>query len=436
MKGVSVMHKTRRTLLLVGLVSLLLGILPALAGAKAHTPKPSKGSSAGFYVPAPDKGAVKQIKDLVKQGYTSDAALLTAMVSEGHAVWFTGGTPGQVFGQVRKTMMLAKVQHTVPVLVAYNLPFRDCGQYSAGGALDAASYAAWIDGFAKGIGTGTAIVILEPDGLGLLPSGCAVPSPSTDAERYQELNAAVDRLEQQPNVSVYLDATHNGWLAVGDAAQRLVLAGVNRAQGFFLNVSNYQFTSNLVQYGTWVSQCIASGNYSGCPNQYWNGGPLPAQIAVLLGEWTGAPPDGALSPYGVWSDSTNLANVNLNTSGLNLRYAAYPAGTTHFVIDTSRNGQGPWDWAAAGYASAGVAQDWCNPPDRGLGIPPTTNTGNALVDAYLWVKVPGESDGSCNRSVSGSTTDPEWGGIADPAAGAWFPQQALQLAQLANPPLG
>ena len=62
-----------------------------------------------------------------------------------------------------------------------------------------------------------------------------------------------------------------------------------------------------------------------------------------------------------------------------------------------------------------------------------TDTG--LVDAYLWVKVPGESDGSCNRSVSGSTTDPEWGGIVDPAAGAWFPQQALQLAQLANPPL-
>src|SRR5450759_2678773 len=131
MKGDFVMHKTRRTLLLVGLVSLLLGIMPALAGAKAHTPTPPTGSSAGFYVPAPDKGAVKQIKDLVKQGYTSDAALLTAMVSEGHAVWFTGGTPGQVFGQVRKTMMLAKVQHTVPVLVAYNLPFRDCGQYSA-----------------------------------------------------------------------------------------------------------------------------------------------------------------------------------------------------------------------------------------------------------------------------------------------------------------
>ena len=401
--------------------------------ALAMTATPTLAAAAAFYVPPPDKGAVKQIKDLVKQGDPSDAALLTAMVTEGHAVWFGSGTPGAVREQVKKTMRLAYAQNTVPVLVAYNLPYRDCGQYSTGGALSAADYAAWIDGFASGIGNGTAVVILEPDSLGLIPgtSNCTVVGPeNTPADRYGELNGAVNRLELQPNVSVYLDATHSGWLNVGDAATRLVAAGVQNAQGFFLNVSNYQFTANQVQYGTWISQCIASGNYSGCPNQYWNGGPLPAQIAVLLGEWQGV----ALSPYGVWSDSTTLANANLNTSGLNLRYAAYPAGTTHFVIDTSRNGLGPWDYSSK-YPSAATAQDWCNPPRRDLGVTPTTNTGNALVDAYLWVKVPGESDGSCNRSVSGSTTDPEWGGIVDPAAGAWFSQQALQLAQLANPRL-
>jgi endoglucanase len=55
------------------------------------------------------------------------------------------------------------------------------------------------------------------------------------------------------------------------------------------------------------------------------------------------------------------------------------------------------------------------------------------VDGYLWIKVPGESDGSCTRGKSG-TVDPEWG-IVDPTAGNWFPQQALQLAKLANPKL-
>jgi endoglucanase len=97
----------------------------------------------------------------------------------------------------------------------------------------------------------------------------------------------------------------------------------------------------------------------------------------------------------------------------------------HFVIDTSRAGRGPWNFATAGYSDAGTAQDWCNPPQRGTGPVPAADPA-PLVDAYLWVKVPGESDGRCRGPV-----DPQWN-LADPAAGAWFPQQALQLAQLAT----
>ena len=57
----------------------------------------------------------------------------------------------------------------MPVLVAYNIPFRDCAQFSAGGATSTDEYLAWIDGFAAGIGHERAIVILEPDGLGIIP---------------------------------------------------------------------------------------------------------------------------------------------------------------------------------------------------------------------------------------------------------------------------
>ena len=78
----------------------------------------------------------------------------------------------------------------------------------------------------------------------------------------------------------------------------------------------------------------------------------------------------------------------------------------HFVVDTSRNGNGP----TADF-------QWCNPDGRALGKPPTTDTGNRLVDAFLWIKRPGESDGTCN------------GG---PKAGAWWPEQALGLAQRAR----
>lgn len=105
--------------------------------------------------------------------------------------------------------------------------------------------------------------------------------------------------------------------------------------------------------------------------------------------------------------------------------------TTHFVIDTSRNGQGPW-LPATNYPDA---QDWCNPPDRGLGYRPTAHTGVTLVDAYLWVKLPGESDGQCTRGTdSTGTVDPERG-IVDPAAGVWFPDMALELVHNANPPM-
>jgi endoglucanase len=350
------------------------------------------------------------------------------MIAQGHAVWFTGGTPAEVEKQVRKTMQAAAFQRRVPVLVAYNVPYRDCGQFSAGGATNTAEYVAWIDGVAKGIGSGKAVVILEPDGLGIIPYNVDLqgvhewcqPAGGSSAladARYVQMNAAVDRLEQQPRASVYLDGTHSNWLGSGEAGYRLVKGGVLRAQGFFVNASNYQPTPQLVQYGTWISKCIAfatsgpdwaAGHFDWCGSQYY-----PATS----------------SDYSTWhlTDEKYAAEVDPNIAGVEL---------THFVVDTSRNGQGPWH-PTASYPDA---QDWCNPPGRGVGARPTADTGvpsalgQEIVDAYLWVKVPGESDGSCNRGIPGSTTDPEWG-MVDPPAGAWFPQQALQLAQLASPPL-
>src|ERR671918_5471 len=254
------------------------------------------------------------------------------------------------------------------------------------------------------------------------------------AERFAMLNHAVDALADLPNVTTYLDGTHSAWLGSGDIAHRLVQAGVADADGFYLNVSNYQYTVNNVQYGRWISQCIAyatgvvEGDFFNCPNQYWNGGPFPAKIADLLGEWTGV----ALDRFGEWSDDSD--DPELNTSGINLRYSNMLGDvepTARYVIDTSRNGQGPWSPPA--YPDP---QDWCNPPDRGLGRAPTLDTGEPLLAAYLWVKTPGESDGECTRGLgpAGETVDPGWGMI-DPGAGGWFPEMALELATNADPPL-
>lgn len=417
--------------------AIVIGSLALAALAAQGSIAVAKDHGAGLYVPPANSGARAQIRDLRRSGQDADAKLIEDLIGTPQAVWFTKGTPKQVEKSVRATLKRAKGH--VAVLVAYNIPGRDCANLSAGGALTTAEYEAWIDAFARGIGKSKTIVILEPDALGLLPSNCGAGFPFTDAQRFAELNYAVDRIAAQPNAMVYLDGTHSAWLNVGDLSTRLVQAGVQRAQGFFLNVSNYQFAPNSARYGTWVSECIAyatsvaPGDFGGCPNQYWNGGPHPAQIADLLGEWTGAPPSGALSAYGRWSDSTTLADANLNTSGIDVRYANMLGGTAptaHFVIDTSRNGLGPWPFPAGTYPDP---QDWCNPPDRGTGPRPTLDTGVPLLDAYLWVKIPGESDGQCARGLGPvGTVDPEWSQV-DPAAGQWFPDMALELAHNATP---
>lgn len=83
------------------------------------------------------------------------------------------------------------------------------------------------------------------------------------------------------------------------------------------------------------------------------------------------------------------------------RLADAVGGDPHFVIDVSRNGQG---WRG----------DWCNPKGAGLGQDPHVTAGSSRLDALLWVKTPGLSDGTCN------------GG---PAAGQWWESYALALVE-------
>ena len=222
----------------------------------------------------------------------------------------------------------------LPLLVLYNIPLRDCGQYSAGGAHDTSQYRDWIRRAQLGIGSRFAAVVLEPDALGLLDK-CL--SPADQAARLELLHDAVRVLRSGPNTAVYIDAGHAGWVPAPEMAERLKKAGVSEADGFALNVSNYVGTQENIDYGKQVSDAL---------------------------------------------------------------------GGAHFVVDTSRNGNG-----------ATADHQWCNPDGRALGDPPTTQTADPRVDAYLWVKRPGESDGTCN------------GG---PRAGEFWLDQALGLARRAK----
>lgn len=311
---------------------------PSAAVSPSPTPSPGATVSAASVAPS-DGGAlyVDPASEAAAQvsawlgSRPADASQMQKIGGQSHAFWF-GNWNSNVGGDVGKVVSAAAAKQSEPVLVAYNLPQRDCGGYSAGGTTPDA-YKAWIGQFAGGIGPNRAIVILEPDSLAQLT--CL--SSSDQAIRLSLLQSAVQTLKSHAGVKVYLDAGNPQWVPANDIAGRLKQAGVAQADGFSLNVSNFATTSDNLSYGKQVSDAV---------------------------------------------------------------------GGKHFVIDTSRNGLGPTS-----------DNQWCNPSGRALGAKPTLSTGNSLADAYLWIKYPGESDGSCN------------GG---PAAGQWWADYALGLAQRAG----
>jgi endoglucanase len=90
-----------------------------------------------------------------------------------------------------------------------------------------------------------------------------------------------------------------------------------------------------------------------------------------------------VSNYFYTADSETYAvGVNGQLSGT--------VGAKKYVIDTSRNGKGP-------YSDNTPEDNWCNPPGRQLGTPPAKQTSGA--EYVFWVKVPGDSDGVCNAST-------------------------------------
>src|SRR5690606_34389151 len=124
----------------------------------------------------------------------------------------------------------ARQRNHVPLFVAYNIPNRDCGQHSAGGAAELGAYRERIQGIANGVTRHwRAIVVLEPDALGHLQQ-CL--DEAAQASRLSMLKSAVEQLESLPGVAVYLDAGHSRWVPAEEMARYLEAAGVAQARGF------------------------------------------------------------------------------------------------------------------------------------------------------------------------------------------------------------
>lgn len=94
------------------------------------------------------------------------------------------------------------------------------------------------------------------------------------------------------------------------------------------------------------------------------------------------------------ADGFALNVSNFVSTSANMAYGndlSRRVGGKHYIIDTSRNG------------SASAKGEWCNPAGQSVGRAPTTRTGHPLVDAFLWIKQPGESDGACRGGPRAGT---------------------------------
>ena len=294
-----------------------------VSGAQGRNPLAGKR----LYVD-PNSTARRQAETL-RRSRPQDAALIDQIARQPTARWM-GDWVSDIGREVNSAVSTITGSGAMPVFVAYNIPGRDCGLYSAGGARGSDAYRRWIRGFAGGLRGRNALVILEPDAL----PGMDCLNAERQRDRMALIADAVQQLKSQ-RALVYIDAGHARWHTPETMAQRLKQAGIAQADGFSLNVSNYIANAANIAYGERLSRLV---------------------------------------------------------------------GGKHFLIDTSRNG-------------IGAESDWCNPRGQALGVVPTTNTNHPLIDAFLWVKQPGESDGTCN------------GG---PRAGSWWNDIAVELSRAAT----
>ena len=227
-----------------------------LAVLLAGTATPASAASpidmtSGFYV---NTGSLPATWAANNPGDSRAARIQASIGSKPIARWF--GNDSNIGGTVGAYVGAASSHGKLPTLVAYNLPGRDaCGGQSGGGAGSVAAYKTWISGFAAGIGTKPAVVVIEPDALG--DFSCMTSTAISD--RLGMLTYATQMFQQKaPNTYAYLDGGNAGWVAAPTMASRLNSAGVHNVRGFALNVSNYYTTSQSVSYANSVNSSLGT----------------------------------------------------------------------------------------------------------------------------------------------------------------------------------
>lgn len=342
-------------------------------------------------------------------------------------------------------------------LVIYDLPGRDCAALASNGELGPDDIAAYQSDYIDPIAAILAdpayaslriVNLIEPDSLPNLVTNAGGTAGSTPQCATMKANGnyekgvgyALHKLGALPNAYNYIDAGHHGWLGwdsnLVPSAQEFKKAAttngatVNDVTGFIVNTANYSATKEPYVK---VTDSV----------------------------------NGQTVRQSKWIDWNQYDDESSYAQGLRTALVAqgFDSGIG-MLIDTSRNG-----WGGSGrptgpgpttsvdaYVDGGRidrrihAGNWCNQSGAGLGERPATapDTG---IDAYVWAKPPGESDGAsqavdndegkgfdrmCDPTYTGNGRNGNnlTGALPNsPLAGHWFSAQFRQLLANANPPL-
>ncbi|MEV6015081.1 MULTISPECIES: glycoside hydrolase family 6 protein [unclassified Streptomyces] len=342
-------------------------------------------------------------------------------------------------------------------LVIYDLPGRDCAALASNGELGPDDLATYQSSYIDPIATILAdpayaslriVNLIEPDSLPNLVTNAGGTAGSTTQCATMKANGnyekgvgyALHKLGALPNTYNYIDAGHHGWLGwdsnLTPAAQEFKKAAttngatVSDVTGFIVNTANYSATKE----------------------------PYVKVTDTVNGQTV---------RQSKWIDWNQYDDESSYAQGLRTALVAqgFDSGIG-MLIDTSRNGwggsarpTGPGPTTSVdAYVDGGRidrrihAGNWCNQSGAGIGERPTTapDTG---IDAYVWAKPPGESDGASQAVANDEgkgfdqMCDPTYTGNArngnnltgalpnSPLAGHWFSAQFRQLLANANPPL-
>ena len=196
----------------------------------------------------------------IRQSEPQNAALLDKIAQQPQGLWM-GGWNSDIYRAVEYFVKRATDDGAVPVMIAYNIPYRDYGAHHSEGGLETKeAYQRWIRDVHAGIGDKPAVVVLEPDALPGVSEGSPLPQNLRD-ERLFLINDAIRVLRQNPNAAVYIDAGHAAWVKPEEMAELLKKAGVEHASGFSLNTSNYRTTEECLEYGHKISELIGGKHF-------------------------------------------------------------------------------------------------------------------------------------------------------------------------------